>query len=125
MVHGTSILFFLLFHLIFSGTYIYICLDHKLLPGKLIISVLSRIPHTGLDNILICVILRLSEIKAYSSPFASLEMTSLVASGVTSLGENPVPPKKSKCHKISLYRIVQIEERMKLYVNKSLDFLGK
>lgn len=44
------------------------------------------------DNMAIGVIARLFEIIATTIPGASLSSSGYVASGVTSLGENPVPP---------------------------------
>ena len=61
-------------------------------PGKLIISDLSRLPATALDNIAWGVILSDSTIIAMTIPFASFSRICFVASGVLSRDENPVPP---------------------------------
>lgn len=62
------------------------------LPGTLMMSVFPWIPQNNLDNMAIPVISRLFDINAYMRPLASLVTNSLVASGVTSRAEKPVPP---------------------------------
>jgi hypothetical protein len=63
------------------------------LPGKLMINDLPRIPLTPLDNIPLGVIIRLFIRNASEMPGVCRSITSIVASGVTSRGENPVPPR--------------------------------
>lgn len=62
------------------------------LPGKLIIRVCSRIPATALDKHARGVILSDSMRINCMMDYACLSITASVASGVTSLGANPVPP---------------------------------
>jgi hypothetical protein len=62
------------------------------LPGKFTISVLPRIPAVARDSIACGVTSRLEARMASANPGAARSITALVASGVTSLGLNPVPP---------------------------------
>ena len=62
---------------------------HKLTVLKYIYSV----PAVNLDNIAIGVTDKDPDIIAWTNPGASLSIIILVASGVTSLGAKPVPPK--------------------------------
>ena len=54
---------------------------------------LYTVPAVNLDNMAIGVTDKDPDIMAWTNPGASLSITILVASGVTSLGANPVPPK--------------------------------
>ena len=62
------------------------------LPGKLTINVSFLIPDTALESIALLVICILYILIASHIPGASLSIIALVASGVISLLENPVPP---------------------------------
>lgn len=62
------------------------------LPGRFMINVLPRIPATARESIARSVTSRLRSRIASVIPGASRSHTSSVASGVTSLGANPVPP---------------------------------
>ena len=55
-------------------------------------SVRPLVPQAGRDNMAIRVTVRLFEIIATTIPGASFSSIGRVASGVTSRGENPVPP---------------------------------
>ena len=67
------------------------------LPGRLTINVFPRIPAVSLDNIAIGVTDKDPDIIACTNPGASLSKIFFVASGVTSRGENPVPPANMFC----------------------------
>ena len=62
------------------------------LPGRFMISVVFRIPHTAREIMALGVFLRLSALMASDMPGKNLSRTAIVASGVTSLGVTPVPP---------------------------------
>jgi hypothetical protein len=61
-------------------------------PGKLIISVLPRIPAVARDSALIAVCFRPSSYIVVTRAGVSRSITLFVASGVTSVGAKPVPP---------------------------------
>src|SRR5665647_2832111 len=63
-----------------------------MLPGKFIIRVLFLMPLTPLDNSALGVFFWLSALRYSEIPGASRSIAVLVASGVTSRGEKPVPP---------------------------------
>lgn len=62
------------------------------LPGKFTIKVSPLVPDIPLESIDNGVLLWPYDLMASEIPFASLSITILVASGVTSLLLNPVPP---------------------------------